>query len=845
MKVLRHKIGSRLIVRQSVELLIAIAIFWSCNFPLSRAQEVPVESATPSQEIEKNPKAELHQALLDLSNPWTVMCVAAHPDDEDGTTLTVLRRKYGVHTVSLFTTYGEGGQNVVGPELYEELGVIRAKETLRASEIQGSEPHFLGLKEFGFSKSAEETFRIWNREEALRRMVMKIRELRPDVIITNHNTSTGHGHHQATGQLIIEAFTAAADAKRFPEQLAKTQPWQPQRLFVRVPGAAAVDNAPAVANKIVAIDPNETDPIRGESFAEQALQALHQHATQGPWPKSIEDMLRARRVTSGKLPPIRYRLEREAPNTAVPPAGLVTFVDGLEPKTVPPLDLDTVAFNGKPLLDSNDQPEGVLGELIKWRVEKQADSTLEAASEKRVGDAFGRAAGISLALTPNEPLLIPGQKAHFTITLSNNGAKPVQVSKLWFAAFGKESSIEPPDHLLTGTETTIAAETQTPVNARYTVPQEEHLYDGALFGLPFKATVEIDLEGAKFQISTVRTVDVAPAIEIVSISPSPCVRTEETLGRCRELSLLIANHTGANFRGEIKTRVELAPGNVKETTRPVVIAPHEVSKEAIQTSNKLPRREDLRGLRRSRSASVSVYGSAKNLITERKVELVYSNATVKTNLRVGYLPSFDKTLAHSLAALGVESKELTGEDVKSSDLSSHDTIILDNRAYEAHQELVAINGRLLEFVNAGGTLIVFYHRTNEWNPDPNKQRPQLAPYPIILGDERVTDELAAVTFLQPRHPLMTTPNVIRQADFEGWIQERGLYYPKEWEKNYTELFSMNDKGEKPLRSGLLVTKHGKGSYIYTSMVWYRQLRAGVPGAFRMFANMISYSSRSR
>src|SRR5687768_7871274 len=134
-------------------------------------------------------KAELHQALLDLTNSVTVMCVAAHPDDEDGTTLTVLRRKYGVHTVSLFSTYGEGGQNAVGPELYEELGVIRAQETLKASEIQGSEPHFLGLKDFGFSKSAEETFKAWDHGEALRRLVLKIRELRPDVIITNHDTS--------------------------------------------------------------------------------------------------------------------------------------------------------------------------------------------------------------------------------------------------------------------------------------------------------------------------------------------------------------------------------------------------------------------------------------------------------------------------------------------------------------------------------------------------------------------------------------------------------------------------------------------------------------------------------
>src|ERR1041385_5230650 len=182
---------------------------------------------------DKLDKATIHQALLDLTSPWTVMCVAAHPDDEDGSTLTILRRKYGMHTVSLFSTFGEGGQNAVGPELYEELGVIRARETMAAAEVQGSEPHFLGFRDFGFSKSADETYAIWGGEkEVLRRMVLQIRLLRPDVIITNHDTTSGHGNHQATGRSILAAVDAAADPKQFPEQLAQAGTWQVQRLFV-------------------------------------------------------------------------------------------------------------------------------------------------------------------------------------------------------------------------------------------------------------------------------------------------------------------------------------------------------------------------------------------------------------------------------------------------------------------------------------------------------------------------------------------------------------------------------------------------------------------------------------
>jgi LmbE family N-acetylglucosaminyl deacetylase len=224
--------------------------------------------------------AQLHQALLDLQNPWTVMCVAAHPDDEDGTSLTVLRRKYGVHTVSLFSTFGEGGQNAVGPELYGELGVIRARETMAASEVQGSEPYFLGFRDFGFSKSADETFRAWGEREMLRRMVLQIRRLRPDAIITNHDTTSGHGHHQATGRVVLQAFDAAADPKQFPEQLSEAGVWQVQRLFVRSRGADA-------SGQTFSIDPNETDPARGMTYAQQALAGLQKHATQGPWPKTV------------------------------------------------------------------------------------------------------------------------------------------------------------------------------------------------------------------------------------------------------------------------------------------------------------------------------------------------------------------------------------------------------------------------------------------------------------------------------------------------------------------------------------------------------------------------------
>lgn len=830
---------------QQISSLFIVAILSLGFFGQTRAQE-PVPSPTPVTPAIR--RAELHQALLDLTNPFTVMCVAAHPDDEDGTTLTMLRRKFGVHTVSLFSTYGEGGQNAVGPELYEELGVIRARETMAAARIQGSEPYFLGLKDFGYSKSPEEAFRVWGHDEALRRMVLKIRELRPDVIITNHSvTNHDHGHHQATARLVLEAFDAAADPKRFPEQLVQLQPWQAQRLFVRIFGGA--NNNPPATNKVVAIDPNEVDPVRNSSFAEQALDALQEHATQGPWPKTIEDLMRMRGGSGGKLPLIRYELVREAPDAPALGADSIPFLAALK---VP----DSLAYHITPfktqdasLMDFLDEPVVVLESLIEWR---KNNPTIEASSpdaqraqrmKVRFNHALAAAANISLTITPGDEVLLPGNKTNFTLNLENHGDRSVEIDKLSLAAWGKVLPVKIADQLLPETEATAAAEVVTPASAKISVPSAKHLYDGLLFGNNFAATMEVEVDGVRFDLSNETKLDVAPTIEILSVSPTPCVRTEEMLGRCGTFELKIVNHLSTPFRGVTRVEASGESGRVTIAELLLVMAPGETRDEKVAARSPLTDRKTLPELRRSGSVQISIIDKDKTSITQTTVPVIYSDAHVAARLQVGYVPSFDQTIEHSLAALGVAAKELTVEDIKTADLAGYNTIIIDNRGYEAHPELIAANSRLLEFVNNGGTLIVFYHKSNEWNPDAKRNRPQLAPFPVLLGDERVTDETAPVKFLQPDHPLLNFPNKIRLSDFDNWIQERGLYYPKEWDNHYAALFSMNDPGEKPLTGGLLVAKYGKGNYIYTSLVWYRQLRAGVPGGYRIFANMISYGKK--
>jgi hypothetical protein len=281
-----------------------------------------------------------------------------------------------------------------------------------------------------------------------------------------------------------------------------------------------------------------------------------------------------------------------------------------------------------------------------------------------------------------------------------------------------------------------------------------------------------------------------------------------------------------NFGG----RFSLAGGQQGEISVPI-------PKKELQTT----RASSMRSEEGFRFLVGELNGQQTKHLLQASIPFAYVDARVAPNLRVGYVRGFDFSLPNALNALGVESKELSVDEVKTADLQKYTSIIVDNRVYESTPGLIAANQRLLDYAKAGGTLIVFYHKSFEWNPDPRRNRPdQLAPYKLILGDERITDETAPITFLEPQHPLLNFPNKMGQEDFAGWIQERGLYYPKEWDPQFQALLQSNDPGEAPLKGGLLAADYGHGKYIYTSMVWYRELRAGVPGAYRMLANMISY-----
>ncbi|HEU4796802.1 MAG TPA: hypothetical protein VFT02_14300, partial [Pyrinomonadaceae bacterium] len=676
-------------------------------------------------------------------------------------------------------------------------------------------------------KSAEETFRAWGERETLRRMVLQIRRLRPDVIITNHDTTNGHGHHQATGRIVLQAFDAAADPKEFPEQLNEAPAWQVKRLFVRARGADA-----SAAG--FAIDPNEQDPVRGMTFAQQALAGLQKHASQGPWPKTVP-------AGGGRIS--RYALVKQAANTPALPAQAKTPLDGLSlpeqisSRFVPP------TIEGKPLTEFVERRLEVLVSLINARRRGAFTGPADAVAldpqrfklmASRLDKALAIATGVTVTLTPEGTAIVPGEKTRITASIANNGVGDIQIKQLKFRGLGLEARPNVADKMLPGTETSARIEVTAPKATSFSVPSAEHLYDGRLFGEPLAAEAELAIEGINFVASTEIRRDVAPGIEILEVEPVPYVTTPATSQKPIEFKVRLQNHLTAPFRGVLRVR-----GPSLETGKEVEIQPNQ-----IESSTLVVRSFALTALMQNTNVDITVdVRNPQEPITKRVVPLVYANAIVVPGRKVGYIPSYDKTLERALSSLGVDTKQLTIDDVAKSDLSGFHTIIIDNRGYEAHQELIGLNPRLLKFAEEGGTLLVFYHRVNEWNPSEQRNRPQLAPFPILVGDERVTQEDAPVTFLQPRHPLLHFPNRITQADFANWVQERGLYFPREWDPQYAAVLATSDKGEPLLRGGLLVAPYGKGNYIYTSFVWYRQLRAGLPGGYRFFANLISYGRR--
>ncbi len=770
----------------------------------------------------KDEDVAIYQSVLDLTFPFTIMCVAAHPDDEDSDGLAYYRMKYGARTVLVTATRGEGGQNSQGPELYEDLGVIRVKETAAMANRLSTIAVNLAMPDFGFSKTSQETFKVWNRREALRRLVFAIRSFRPDIIITVHDRKTGHGHHQATRLLAEEAYDLASDRNAYAEQftgLNRLEPWQVKRLFARTLSKTSYDTE---------FDANEIANVYSQPYSQIGYQSRLEHRTQGPWPV-IE--LKGERM-------IRYNLVKSVDEDFR--RWFLLWQGFAEP---------TIYAQIQPIIfdEQNNSPEKVAKlpskelvsrltkalNLVRNYIKEEGKNDFKAKElAEKIQKSLLLVTKISLKVTTSVTTTFPGQDITATLTVNNPSSLPIEVKSV-ATLLPEFWEYEEKTKLNTNIEAGASSSQELTVKigsqARTSLPNSAHLYDLDFLEPQIKTFAKISLPELSEPITVLdqARVDVSPQIEMEITPNNNLVNiTDSTETNTYPFQIKINNKTQETILGRVRLDT-VAPVQITPQEQQVKIEPRST---IILTFFVAVGRPVPEGLARFPVALFDDYG--RELISsELRMNLIRVRVA---DVEVAYLRTFDFTLPQTLNFYGVKNKEISVSDIMAGNLTSYyDTIILDNRAYLAFPDLVKANQKLLNFVRDGGTLIVLYQRPSDWNGK------NLSPYPIKLGDDRVTDENASVKILEPEHAVMSLPNKITPQDFNGWIQERGLNFPSEWDERYYTLISCADPGEEELKGGLLVARHGRGQYIYTSYVIYRQLRAFNPGAFHLFANMIS------
>ncbi|MCL4691395.1 MAG: PIG-L family deacetylase [Candidatus Hydrogenedentes bacterium] len=711
----------------------------------------------------------LRQAVLDLSTDLRLMCVAAHPDDEDGATLAMYRKKYGYHTIAVIATRGEGGQNEIGPELYNELGVIRTREMMRAAAITGADLHFLDLPEFGFSKSPEETFAVWGHEETVRRLARVIRETRPDVIISNHGRNKDHGHHQAIGIALQEAFDAAGDPAQFSELAEEgLAPWQPQRLYLR-----SWDPTP----DSVSIDFNELDSARGKTYAEIAAAALDEHDSQGM--QFFID-----RYLSGAIQ-AHYVLTKENLHAEV----------------------------------AGEAIEASRGVLFAGLAERNA---LDSQRERRNRVSVLQYE-LQLDVHPADTRVVPGQIVSIAASFTDFGTPEAQSVRFrieprpWF-------DMAPPDDSVIRMEgqKTVSATLSVPIpaQANINVPLADHLFDPHFMVSQFDVVAESTAGTDVLELRIPVALEVARPVE-VDFAGAPYLVRRGVDKDCT-FNVLLTNHTPGPHSGSVV--FSMSPGFILDQQRA------EFAFEAEGDQKIIPVRATIGENLEPRDyiLNVMVEGAREPHFGVARIV----DVQIPDGLNVGVIQSYDDTFMNTLERLGIPHEDLSIEDFSPNRLDAFTSIIVDIRAYLVRPDLVANNQALLDYANRGGSILVMYQKTQEW-------KPEYAPYPIQVSRNRVTVEAAPVTLLAPEHPLFRTPNAIVDEDWSGWIQERGLYFPDQWEETYTPLVSCIDPGEEIPPGSLLYAPVGEGDYLYCALGLYRQIRELHPGALRLFANMLA------
>lgn len=863
--------------------------------------------------------SEILLGLKKLNVLGSVLYIAAHPDDENTRLIAYMANGRLVETGYFSCTRGDGGQNLIGPELSEQLGVIRTQELLAARRIDGGRQFFSRANDFGFSKTPEETFKIWDKEQVLADMVWVIRQRRPDVLITRFppDARAGHGHHTASAILAAEAFDAAGDPKRFPEQLQYVQPWQPKRLFWNT-GSFFVKPGENM-DGYLKLDAGGYNPLLGQSYGEIAARSRSQHRSQGfgsaaqrgealeylqlvKGEKATKDPLEGvdltwNRVKGGAA--VKKLLDEvirkyDSSNPAASVAGLLKVRETLRRMALPsaPANEKLAAYStenfwaAEKVAEIEQLVKVCLGLSLEFTA---ADPTLTSKSVPTITAQILQRAGAPLTLkqvgfldelpaakdagTPL-PLNVPVTRTFktseiggFTLPLQGSLLLPDTASSqpYWLRVRGTVGmyafpALPPaPQAAAPGSAEQWGGGAQTANSAPgpFTLAHLDTPWTNlVLLNNPENEPVlsgVVQLQYGAYELSyrvPVQYKRVDPAIgeiyQPLAVVPPVAVNV---VGRAyvfadnQPKTVPVVLRAGrANASGAVALQVpagwQVEPASIpftlgsKDEERTVEFRVQPAANNQ-QSSGQLRAVATLDGQQYSRGIQQISYPHipTQTLFPEATAPLVRLDVKRRKD-EIGYLMGAGDDVPDALRQLGYRVTILKPEDVTEDRLKRFDAVVLGVRAYNTLDRLRVLQPTLLRYVEQGGNLVVQY------TVNRGTVIPEIGPYPMQLSNDRVTVEDAPVTITRPQHPLMSTPNKITAEDFKGWQQEQGLYYPSSWDPKYQTVISSNDPGEKPKESAILVTEYGKGHYIYTGLSFFRELPAGVPGAYRLITNMI-------
>ena len=837
------------------------------------------------------------QDLRGFRELGSVLYIAAHPDDENTQLIAYLARGRHYRTGYLSLTRGDGGQNVLGPELGEELGLIRTEELLAARSVDGGRQFFSRAIDFGYSKDYRETLRMWDQQQVLADIVRIIRSFRPDVLITRFSTQPGgtHGHHTASAVLALEAFKLAGDPKAFPEQLDTLTPWQPKRILWNVFSGRGA--APAPDADTFQIDAGGNDPLTGESFASIAGRSRSMHKTQGfdnfagspagPRPESFrllagepagKDILDGVDTSWGRVPGGaeigRLADEIIAQFNAQNPAASVSALLGLRSRLAglardPVMDekrrqLDRIlqACLGLSVETVASQAEVVPGETMSLHLAATVKSDVPV---RWIGVRYPGSVG-SMQSNQDLPRFQsdhPVDDVGASLEANSEGRSPasrlLQLNDSGSARpAGSPVELKPGESAVRTASRTLPA--GTPLSQPYWLRAEPtagvfRVDDAALIGrpenppvFPIEQVFEVggqtlvvpdepvqlmnDATRGEFR----RRLEVVAPVALKFMTPvrlfgpgaARQVEVEVTAFRPNEVGTLRLAVPAGWTVAPAAREFRLAAVRDQMRLEFTVTAPPRPAEGSITAD------ADIGGMQYASERVEIHHAHIPPLLLQppARLKAVSVNLAIRGK-NVGYIPGAGDSVSGALEEMGYTVSTLSGAGLTPERLRDLDAVVIGIRAFNVHKDLAAQLPALWAYVEAGGNLIFQYNNPN------GLQNTRLTPFELQLSGDRVTDETAPMTFLAPDHPALTTPNRITSADFEGWVQERGLYFPNKWDEHFTPLFACNDPGETPLKGGLLVAPYGKGHFIYTGFAWFRQLPAGVPGAYRLFANLVS------